>query len=206
MPNVGDIAQLVGSLGSVLVAATAIIVNSRTTRANLNAQRQATADQLEQQRVALTTTLDAQARQIREERLWDRRMALYEDLGAWSGKAFSSVSRLMFEISALPEKDFDEYFKEPFGYLSEAVGGEYFPLYGRVQLYATDTVRNAFMNASPSIVGLGGKYDKKNAVKWVNALFSAVSNLQDILRATMGDVATGMERVEPLREDLPPQQ
>jgi hypothetical protein len=206
MPNVSEIAQLVGSLGSVLVAATAIIVNSRTTRANLDAQREATTDQLKQQRAALTTSLNAQAWQIRDERLWDRRMALYEDLGAWSGKAFSSVSRLMFEITALPEKDFEENFKEPFSHLSKAIGGEYVPLYGRVQLYAADTVRNAFMNASPSIVGLGGKYNKKNAGKWVNGLFSAVSNLQDVLRATMGDVAAGMERVEPLQEDLPPQQ
>jgi hypothetical protein len=171
MPNAGEIAQLVGSLGSVLVAATAIIVNSRTTRANLDAQRQAAADQLAQQREALVTTLTAQAQQIRDERLWDRRMALYEDLGAWSGKAFSSVSRLIFEIVALPEKDFADNFKEPFSQLSEAVGGQYFPLLGRVQLYAGDTVRDAFVKASPSIVRLGGKYDKKNATKWVNGLF-----------------------------------
>lgn len=206
MPNVSETAQLVGSLGSVLVAATAIIVNSLTTRANLHAQRQATTDQLEQQRVALTTTLAAQARQIRDERLWDRRMALYEDLGAWSGKAVSSVNRLMFEITALPAKNFEENFKEPFTNLSEAIEGEYFPLYGRVQLYATDTVQEAFLNASTSIVGLGGRYDKKNVEKWIIARSSAVTNLQEVLRATMRDVAAGMERVEPSQEDLPPKQ
>jgi len=197
MPNVGEVAQFAGSFGSVLVAAIAIIVNNRTTRANLDAQRQASADQLEQQREALTATLTAQAQQIRDERLWDRRMALYEDLGAWSGKAFSSVSLLMFEITALPEKDFEENFKEPFNRLSEAVGGPYFPLLGRVQLYAGDTVRNAFLRASPSVVGLAGRYNKKNAVKWVNDLFSAVSNLQDVLRATIGEVAAGAERSQP---------
>jgi hypothetical protein len=200
MPNVGEVAQFVGSFGSVLVAAIAIIVNNRTTRANLDAQRQASTDQLEQQREALTTTLTAQAQQIRDERLWDRRMALYEDLGAWSGKAFSNVSLLMFEITALPEKDFEENFKEPFNRLSEAVGSQYFPLLGRVQLYAEDTVRDAFLGASPSVVGLAGKYNKKNAVKWVNDLFSAVSNLQDVLRATIREVAAGVERGQPSKK------
>src|SRR5262249_6365137 len=200
MPNVSEIAQLVGSLGSVLVAATAIIVNNRTTRANLDAQRQATASQLEQQRKALTATLSAQAQQIRDERLWDRRMALYEDLGAWSGEAFSSVSRLMFEIVQLPEKGFENNFREPFSQLSEAVGGQYMPLLGRVQLYADDAVRDIFLETSPSIVRLGGKYDKKNVVKWVNDLFSAVSSLQDVLRATIREVGVRMER------GLPPQE
>jgi hypothetical protein len=127
-------------------------------------------------------------------------MALYEDLGAWSGKAFSSVSRLIFEIVALPEKDFADNFKEPFSQLSEAVGGQYFPLLGRVQLYAGDTVRDAFVKASPSVVRLGGKYDKKNATKWVNGLFSAVSTLQDVLRATVREVAVGAERGQPSQE------
>jgi hypothetical protein len=154
MPNVSEVAQLVGSLGSVLVAAVAIIVNNRTTRANLDAQHQATVTQLDQQREALKTTLAAQAQQVRDERLWDRRMALYEDLGTWSGKAFSSVSLLMFEINALPAKGFEEGFKEPFSRLSEAIGGQYFPLLGRVQLYADNTVRDAFGRTAPSIVRL----------------------------------------------------
>jgi len=197
MLNVSEVAQFVGSLGSVLVAAVAIIVNNRTTRANLDAQRQATTEQLEQQREALSTTLTAQAQQIQDERLWDRRMALYEDLGAWSGKAFSSVSRLIFEITALPKKEFAENFKEPFSQLNEAVGAQFFPLFGRVQIYAKSTVRDAFLKASPSIVGLGGEYDKDNALKWANGLFLAVQHLQDVLRATIGDVAAGIERVRP---------
>jgi hypothetical protein len=127
-------------------------------------------------------------------------MALYEDLGAWSGKAFSSVSRLMFELNALPEKNFAENFREPFGQFEDAVGGQFFPLFGRVQIYAADAVRDAFLNASPSIVGLGGKYDKDNAVNWVTRLFNAVSDLQDVLRVTLGEVASGIEGIQPSQE------
>jgi hypothetical protein len=69
-----------------------------------------------------------------------------------------------------------------------------------VQLYAEDTVRNAFLRASPSIVGLAGRYNKKNVVKWVNDLFSAVSNLQDVLRATIREVAAGVESGQPSKK------
>jgi hypothetical protein len=109
MANVGEVAQFVGSFGSVLVAVIAIIVSNRTTRANLDAQRQASTDQLEQQREALTTTLTAQAQQIRDERLWDCRMVLYEDLGAWSGKAFRALAHSWLRLPPFRRKIWREF-------------------------------------------------------------------------------------------------
>ncbi len=191
MPDAGEVAQLVGSLGSVLVAAIAIVANNRTTAANLRAQRTATAEQLDQQREALARTLAAQAQQIRDERLWDRRMALYEDLGAWSGTAFQAVSRLLFEIQAMPAKDFQSAFAEAFGRFEPEVGPRWFALYGRVQIYAGESVRERFLRTSPSIVGLAGDYSKGSAADWASKLFSAVTDMQDQLRATIADVSPG---------------
>jgi hypothetical protein len=185
MASIGEAAQLVGSLGSVAVAAVAIAANNRTTRANLDAQRQATADQLESQRNALMTTLAAQARQISDERLWDRRMSMYEDLGAWSGEAFAGASRFMFDVAALPKGNFAENFQEPWQRFSQPLGDRYFPLLGRVHLYASDDLRDAFLSAAPSITRMGGKYDKDTAVKVANAIFSAITTLQEELRKTM---------------------
>lgn len=185
MPNLNEVAQLVGSVGSVLVAAVAIINNSRTTRTNLDAQRETTTTQLIEQRKALSVTLSAQAQQIRDERLWDRRMALYEDLGAWSGKAYSSVSRLMFDIEGLSEEGFEECFREPFDRLEKSIGVEFFPLLGRVRIYAGDGMQKAFLSASPSILGLRGDYSKANASDWAADLFTAVTNLQDVLQDTI---------------------
>jgi hypothetical protein len=189
MADISQAAQLVGSLGSVAVAAVAIIINSRTTRDNLKSQRQSAGEQLRAQQAALETTLRAQSQQIRDERLWDRRMALYEDLGAWSGEAFAGTSRLMFETEALPSKDFLKNFEGPLKYYDETVGNRYFPLFGRVQLYASDAVRDAYQGTSSSVTRLHGKYDKKTVSEWVTSLFIAVTSLQDELRATIDRVS-----------------
>lgn len=185
MASIGEAATLLSSLGSVAVAAVAIAANNRTTRANLHAQRQATSEQLESQRSALMTTLAAQAQQIRDERLWDRRMSMYEDLGAWSGEAFAGASRFMFEVVALPKGNFAENFKEPWERFSQPLGDRYFPLLGRAHLYASDELRDAFVSAAPSINRMGGRYDKDTAVKVANEIFSAITSLQEELRKTM---------------------
>jgi hypothetical protein len=207
MDGIGEVAQLVGALGSVLVAAVAIVVNNRTTRAHLDAQRKALTEQLRSQREALTTTLTAQEQQIRDERLWDRRMALYEDLGEWSGRAFSSASRLMFAVEALSAKGFKEQVEEPLSEFFQAAGDGYFPLFGRVQLYARDPVRSAFAAAAPSVIGLGGRYDKAGVAAWASRIFTAVADLQEELRATIGGVSPDHAPAQQATDtDIPPNQ
>lgn len=186
MTDLGEFAQVVSALGSLLIAGVAIVMNALTTRATLQAQRVTSSEQLAEQRAALAATLSAQAQQIRDERLWDRRIAMYEDLGAWSGEAYQETSRLLFAVGATAdEANFWDGFSEHFMTYTDRLGGPYFPLLGRVQLYGSEAERDALLQAAPSITRLAGRYDKKHVSDWVYAQYGAVTQLQEVLRVSV---------------------
>jgi uncharacterized membrane-anchored protein YhcB (DUF1043 family) len=80
MANLAAILGGAGALIGAVVAAIALIVNARTTRENLQAQREATRQQLDTQDRQHREALIAQRELLALQRLWDAQLPLFERL------------------------------------------------------------------------------------------------------------------------------
>jgi hypothetical protein len=123
----------------------AIIVNNRTTRENLDSQERATRD-----------ALAAQAQNIRDERVWEKRIHLYEQVSEWSDECAADVRALKwwwYEPAARQPPPHEDLASSEWTAAGDDVQAKHWPRYvelrSLVNLYGEDAVRTAFHAAVP---------------------------------------------------------
>lgn len=188
--SLADVLTAIGTIAAATVAAVAVIVNNRTTRENLKSQERATRD-----------ALASQAQNIRDERGWEKRIDLYEQISEWSDECVQDVRGLKlwwYEPVARQPPPHDDLASNDWTAAGADVQAKHWPRYvelrSLVNLYGEDHVRTAFDDAVPNPHPLQSRPYRFDAMaSSIQRKDELLIALQDALRAAINEDRKGAD-------------